>query len=358
MGYGRRGRAAPGGTSRCVHMAGRCGAAGAITSRIRRWDNRCAGSATTTSATCCGSGTHPSCGRRFTIALQRRLAAQVGLSVRAFRERCRISYSKVVEFQTRGLIHVHVPIRLDGADGPDGPATDLPLTTSMLEDGIRAVTAAVRLHTEPLRDGAVYELRWGSQVHCRSITLDAGRDSARNSRVAHPEQVAAYLAKYLTKTTEDFGLPGRVRSAIHARSVGASPHAVRIIETAMRISGQGESYVRLRDNLATLGYRGHPSPSHGPTRSLSARSAALGARSGETPGSIRTRTCAGSSTTTPTCPRASSWSPRGSTSDAGTSISTTPPPRSCPPRYPVPAENASTTTPRPPDSRLMPGHPG
>ena len=128
----------------------------------------------------------------------------------------------------------------------------------MLGDGIRAATAAVRLHTEPLRDGVVYELRWGSQVDCRSITLDAGRDSARNSRVTHPEQVAAYLAKYLTKTTEDFGLPGRVRSAIHARSVGASPHAVRIIETAMRISGQGESYVRLRDNLATLGYRGHP----------------------------------------------------------------------------------------------------
>ena len=121
----------------------------------------------------------------------------------------------------------------------------------MLEDGIRAATAAVRLHTEPLRDGTVYELRWGSQVDCRSITGAAERDSARSSRVVHPEQVAAYLAKYLTKATEDFGLPARVRSAIHARSVGASPHAVRIIETAdADLAARASAYARLRDNLA------------------------------------------------------------------------------------------------------------
>lgn len=200
----------------------------------------------------------PELWRRFTIALQRRLAAVVGLSVKAFRERCRISYSKVVEFQARGLIHVHAPIRLDGPLGPDGAATDLPLSTGILEEAIQDAVSAVRLVTPPLQDGTAYELRWGTQVDCRSITGDADRDSVAVSRVVHPEQVAAYLAKYLTKATEDFGLPSRVRTAIHARSVGASPHAVRIIETAMRISGQGESYVRLRDNLATLGYRGHP----------------------------------------------------------------------------------------------------
>lgn len=76
--------------------------------------------------------------------------------------------------------------------------------------------------------------------------------------MVHPEQVAAYLAKYLTKATEDFGLPARVRSTTHARVVGASAHAVRIIATASRLAWEGEPYVRLRDNLATLGYRGHP----------------------------------------------------------------------------------------------------
>jgi hypothetical protein len=49
-----------------------------------------------------------------------------------------------------------------------------------------------------------------------------------------------------------------VTSATHARAVGASPHAVRIIQTATRLAGEGEDYARLRDNYATLGYRGHP----------------------------------------------------------------------------------------------------
>ena len=200
----------------------------------------------------------PELWRRFTIALQRRLAATAGLSVKAFRGRCRVAYSKVAEFQARGLIHVHVPIRLDGPDGPDGPETTLPLTTADLEDAIRAAAAAVRLDTAPLRDGTVHRLRWGHQIDCRSISGGADRDSGRATRVVHPEQVAAYLAKYLTKATEDFGLPARVRSVIHARSVGASPHAVRIIETATRLAGEGEAYARLRDNFATLGYRGHP----------------------------------------------------------------------------------------------------
>jgi hypothetical protein len=200
----------------------------------------------------------PELWRRFTIALQRALARRCGLSVPAFRARCRVSYSKVVEFQARGLIHVHVPIRLDGPDGPDGSASSLPLSTADLEDAVHTAATDVRLITAPLRDGSAYELRWGSQVDTRSITGDAGRDSQRATRAVHPEQVAAYLAKYLTKTTEDFGLPARVRSTTHARVVGASAHAVRIIATASRLAGEGEPYARLRDNLATLGYRGHP----------------------------------------------------------------------------------------------------
>ena len=200
----------------------------------------------------------PELWRRFTIALQRRLASVCRLSLKDFRDRCRISYSKVVEFQARGLIHVHVPIRLDGPLGPDGGPCDLSLGTGDLEDAVRHAASAVELRTAPLADTSGYLLTWGQQVDCRSITGDAGRESHRDGVVVHPEQVAAYLAKYLTKATEDFGLPTRVTSAIHARSVGASAHAVRIIETASRLSGEGGSYARLRDNLATLGYRGHP----------------------------------------------------------------------------------------------------
>ena len=200
----------------------------------------------------------PELWRRFTITLQRDLARFCGLSVKAFRERCKISYSKVVEFQARGLIHLHVPIRLDGPQGPDGPAPDLPVGTGDLEASIKTAAAKVQLDATPLRDGSAYRLRWGSQIDTRSITDVASRDSGRAARLVHPEQVAAYLAKYLTKATEDFGLPARIHSVGHARLAGASAHAIRIIETAQDLAAENDAYGRLLANLATLGYRGHP----------------------------------------------------------------------------------------------------
>jgi Replication initiator protein, pSAM2 len=71
--------------------------------------------------------------------------------------------------------------------------------------------------------------------------------------------VAAYLAKYLTKSTEDFGIEGRVGSAVDARYLGVRPHATRIIATAEHFAAHGgEDYDRLADRYGTLGYRGHP----------------------------------------------------------------------------------------------------
>jgi hypothetical protein len=200
----------------------------------------------------------PELWRRFCIALQRELARHCRLTVKGFRERCVIAYSKVVEFQVRGAVHVHAPIRLDGPDGADGSAPDVPVSTADLEDAIRTAAAKVSLDAAPLRDGIVHRLHWGGQVDTRTITDTADRESGRAARVVHPEQVAAYLSKYLTKTTDDFGLPTRVKSAAYARAAGVSWHAVRIIRAAEDLSREGESYERLRHNLATLGYRGHP----------------------------------------------------------------------------------------------------
>lgn len=198
----------------------------------------------------------PELWRRFTIALQRALAKKADVDLTTFRAGCRISYSKVVEFQARGLIHVHAPFRLDGPEGPDGPPTSLPLTVADLEDAIRVAAASVTL-TEPGLEGTAYELRWGGQVDTRMISGAIARDG-RSRSAAHPEQVAAYLAKYLTKSTEDFGLSGRVRSSEHARMLGASPHVVRILAAAEQLAGSVDNLARLADRHATLGYRGHP----------------------------------------------------------------------------------------------------
>lgn len=195
--------------------------------------------------------------RRFLIALQRRLAVVAGVTPTEFRARCRVSFSKVVEFQARAAVHVHAPMRLDGPDGPDGPPSDLALSVTDLEDAVAYAGRQVKLLSLPLADGTVYELRWGGQLDTRTIRGAAERDGEIRNEV-HPERVAAYLAKYLTKATEDFGLNGTIRSARHAAATGASRHALRLIEVAEEIGQTAEGYEKLLRHLGTLGYRGHP----------------------------------------------------------------------------------------------------
>ena len=115
----------------------------------------------------------------------------------------------------------------------------------------------MRLVVHGLPGRPAVALRWGAQIDVRPISGGADRDG--RSGPAHPEQVAAYLAKYLTKACEDFGLPRRVPTAAHAAAAGASAHAVRIVQTVERLAYEGgPAYARLGACLATLGYRGHP----------------------------------------------------------------------------------------------------
>ena len=143
---GRRGPAGPAGTSRCVRTVGRCGACRRHHEDDPQLGQPLCGECYDYTGHVLWQWHAPELWRRFTIALQRDLAAMAAACrSRRSASRCRISYSKVVEFQARGLVHVHVPIRLDGPDGPDGPACDLPLTTADLEDADQAAAAAVRL---------------------------------------------------------------------------------------------------------------------------------------------------------------------------------------------------------------------
>ena len=148
------------------------------------------------------------------------------------------------------------PVPTGWSRWPGGASSSLPLTVADLEAAVRSAAASVTL-SEPGREGTAYELGWGRQVDTRTISGATARDG-RSRTTAHPEQVAAYLAKYLTKSTEDFGLSGRVRSSDHARMLGASPHVVRIIATAEQLAGSVDNLGRLADRHATLGYRGHP----------------------------------------------------------------------------------------------------
>jgi hypothetical protein len=198
----------------------------------------------------------PELWRRFSITLGRTLARVVGVCRKELKGLAKVNYTKVAEFQARGLIHVHAVMRLDG---PDGPESSPRIGLDAVELGAVIVDAAraVRLEVHPAGYGPV-ELRWGDQMDTRPITLGAGRDDQAGD--VHPEMVAAYLAKYLTKSTEDFGLDGhgKVHSATDARYLGASDHALRIIETAEQLAATGgERYEPLANRYGTLGYRGH-----------------------------------------------------------------------------------------------------
>jgi hypothetical protein len=67
--------------------------------------------------------------------------------------------------------------------------------------------------------------------------------------------VAVYVSKYITKSAGDvFGLDGIVKDPEAARRLGASAHAVRMMETTMRLAAQVEGLARW---VHTLGFRGH-----------------------------------------------------------------------------------------------------
>jgi len=136
----------------------------------------------------------PELWRRFTIALRRQLAAKLGVKERDLKEHARLEYAKVAEFQARGLVHFHALVRIDGPDGPGSPA---PVAASGLQEAIREAAAGVSYLAPPVDDGDVERLLcFGVQTDVRVV-----RDGAAARDQITAEQVAAYLAKYSTKST-------------------------------------------------------------------------------------------------------------------------------------------------------------
>src|SRR5205807_806824 len=116
--------------------------------------------------------------RRTTIYLRRALARTVGIPARELSALLRLSYTKVVEYQRRGVVHVHAVIRLDGPDGP----TDVPapvFTVEALIAAVRTAVAAVAVRVPIEHRGERFVARWGEQLDVRAITVPAGTTPAR-----------------------------------------------------------------------------------------------------------------------------------------------------------------------------------
>jgi hypothetical protein len=186
--------------------------------------------------------------RRTTIALRRSLAHLAGIPRGALKDEVRVSFTKVVEYQRRGVVHLHAVIRLDAADDrtlPPPPPFDVGLLTAAINRASTATTVPY-----PNSSGLVGPARWGSQIDVHAIG-DAG---------AVPGAVAAYLAKYATKSTDPEGLLDRpvTEPSLELLEQRLSAHLARLVRTAWELGGRTElQHLRLRPWAHTLGFRGH-----------------------------------------------------------------------------------------------------
>ncbi len=187
----------------------------------------------------------PALWRRTTVEVVRSLARIVGRSEAQVRREARLSFLKVVEFQRRGLVHVHVIVR---ADGPGGPHTAPPgwLDPDTLATAVEGAARRVAVPLAPATGSADGWARWGPELHVADLAASA----------ADPEGVAAYVAKYSVKSADD---AGRLAQAVTSRAkiarLGLRPHLERLVATAWDLGGSPDS--PLRRHAHRFGYGGH-----------------------------------------------------------------------------------------------------
>ncbi|MGW4542822.1 replication initiator protein RepSA [Streptomyces chartreusis] len=192
---------------------------------------------------------------RFVNRLRREIAAQVGITQKAFKEVARLSYGKVAEFQKRGAVHFHAVIRIDGPDGPD-TAPPSWASTELLTRAIRAAAAHPYVTAEvPARQAAGiphgWKLRWGRQLDIRPIK--AFGDGSEITEQA----VASYVAKYATKAAENTGtVDRRIGNREAVILLGLPDHPRRLIEACFDLDAAYPDR-RLRAWAHMLGFRGH-----------------------------------------------------------------------------------------------------
>jgi hypothetical protein len=189
----------------------------------------------------------PALWNRFAIELARVLAGRAGLSERAWRRRVRIAYAKVAEFQSRGVVHFHAIVRLDGAEDR-AAVPGLAVSPEELCDAIREAADRARLDGDA-GDGQTTDIRFGEQLHTRVLT------GAEEGRELNPGQVAAYVAKYSCKASHE-QITTRDTDTDEWRARGIPEQLVQMAAAALRLSERSG----LRDLarwVHMLGFRGH-----------------------------------------------------------------------------------------------------
>ena len=186
---------------------------------------------------------------RTTTYLPRRLAFLSNRTQTRLRQLVQFNYVKVAEYQRRGLVHLHVLIRLDRAM-PKYRADELHpptgrFTTELLAHAVRATLETVDAPVgEALGGGRV---GWGPELDIRRV--DDGQARA---------EIAGYLAKYSTKSTElAGGVPHRVTEH-QVDQLSVREHVRSYLREAFALQADPELADRRFGRYAhAFGYRGH-----------------------------------------------------------------------------------------------------
>jgi hypothetical protein len=185
-----------------------------------------------------------------TDTVYHRLAAVSGERRALIRRLVRVEYIRNAEYQARGVVHFHAVLRLDGPEGrADAPPSWA--TAEVLAAAIESAAETVTV-TAP-ESAAVGErvLRFGAEKDVRPVVDAAGRLGT--------EKVAAYLAKYVSKGTEDaHGVDVPITHASKIELWVKNDHARALMYTAWRLGGLAEyESLGLRRWCHMIGFPGH-----------------------------------------------------------------------------------------------------
>jgi hypothetical protein len=187
--------------------------------------------------------------RTVPVYLPRTLARLTGMTQTQLRELVRVSYVKVAEYQRRGLVHLHAVIRLDRAmpayrahEVHPPPAR---FGVELLENALRTTVAEVDAPLPDELGGG--RVGWGDELDIRPLGDGAIRG-----------EVAGYLAKYATKSTEQAG--GVLHPVIehHVDALPVRDHVRTYLREAFALHNDPALTDRRFGPCAhALGYRGH-----------------------------------------------------------------------------------------------------
>lgn len=145
-----------------------------------------------------------------------------------------LSHGKVHELQQRAALHYHGILRLDGVD-PTDPTRIVPppagFTSYDIEAALRHAAAHISFTTpdHPDRPGG-WPITWGDPK-----ALDVRHVNVTGHGEISDQQVAGYLAKYSTKSTEITGFVSKRLTDADVRAIDPDTHVGRLVHACWRI---------------------------------------------------------------------------------------------------------------------------